>query len=301
MRLNKGFVLRCLAPAVLLYAFVFAYPTIRTVVMSFFNMKTIATPVAAWSFKGLGNYRHIFSSPTFWAAMKNILFIWIISGVITMLFALLFAVILTGRIRGKQFFKAVIYMPNVISVIALGNMWLHYVFNSKYGLLTTIFKALGWTTLANVQWTSPDVIFYSMNVAYSFGYIGYFMLIYISGIERIPADIYESATIDGASRFKAFFTITMPLLRDINATVFTLWTVRVVGFFAVSKVFSPITTSLATMTPMVYAYEAMFGADFVSVEGRIGIAAGACVVMTLIIVVMFSVSNLLWKGETYEF
>ena len=301
MRLNKGFILRCLAPAVLLYAFVFAYPTLRTIVMSFFNMKTIATPVSAWTFKGLGNYEHIFYSPTFWASMKNILFIWIISGVITSLFALVFAVILTGKVRGKQFFKAVIYMPNVISVIALGNMWLHYVFNSKYGLLTTIFKALGWTSLAGVQWTSPDVIFYSMNVAYSFGYIGYFMLIYISGMERIPEDIYESATIDGASRVKAFFRITMPLLRDINATVFTLWTVRVVGFFAVSKVFSPITTSLATMTPMVYAYEAMFGTDFISVEGRIGIAASACVVMTLIIVIMFSVSNLLWKGETYEF
>lgn len=301
MRMNKWFILRCLAPSVLLYAFVFAYPTVRTVVMSFFNMKTIATPVAEWAFKGLENYQHIFLSPTFWRSMQNIFVIWIISGILTMFFALLFAVILTGKVRGKQFFKAVIYMPNVISVIALGNMWLHYVFNGKFGLLTTLFKTLGMEQLAAIQWTGPDMIFYAMNIAYSFGYIGYFMIIYISAIERIPADIYESATIDEASRLKAFTTITMPLLRDINATVFTLWTVRVVGFFAVSKVFSPITTSLATMTPMVFAYEAMFGADFVSVEGRIGIAASACVVMTLLIVIMFSLSNLLWKGESYEF
>jgi multiple sugar transport system permease protein len=264
-------------------------------------MKTISTSIKHWKFAGINNYLHVFQAPIFRQSLLNIMRIWFLSGAITIFLSLFFAVILTGNIRGKQFFKSVIYMPNVISVIALGNMWLHYVFNYKYGLLKTFFSSLNMTGLASIQWTSPDFIFYAMNIAYSFGMIGYFMLIYVSGIERIPAEILESATIDGAGRFRSFISITFPLLKDVNKTVFTLWTVRVVGFFALSKVFSPIDSSPQTITPMVYAYEAMFGADFVSVEGRIGIAASACVVMTVIIVVMFLLSNALTKGDHYEF
>ena len=126
------------------------------------------------------------------------------------------------------------------------------------------------------------------------------MMIYISGIERVPADIYESAKIDGASKLQSFFRITFPLLKDIHGTVFTLWSIRVVSFFSLSKVFSR-NTSMETITPMVYAYEAMFGEDFATVDGRVGIAASACVVMSLIIVIMFSLSQYLTRGEHYEY
>lgn len=302
MRVNKGFLLRCLLPAVAIYLFVYAYPTAKTLVMSFFNMKTIATPVSGWTFKGFDNYLHIFTSGTFWASIKNIVRIWILCGAVVMLQAILFATFLTKNdFPGKRFFRIVVYLPHVMSVIALGNMWLQYVFNSKFGLLTKIFTALGLDSLAQIIWTSPEYIFYAMAIAYCYGMTGYFMMIYISGMERIPEDIYESARIDGASQTQAFFKITFPLLKDIHGTVFTLWSIRVVGFFALAKVFTPWTTSYQTVTPMVYAYEAMFGQDFATVEGRVGIAASACVMMSIITVIMFLLSQLLTKGDHYEF
>ena len=84
-------------------------------------------------------------------------------------------------------------------------MWIHYVYNSKYGLLKSIFSLLHLDELAAMQWTSPNNIFMALVIAYSFGMVGYFMLIFMAGIERIPSDFYEAATIDGANIFQQFF------------------------------------------------------------------------------------------------
>ena len=118
---------------------------------------------------------------------------------------MLMAVILTSGIRGAKFFKAAIYMPNIISAVALATMWIQYVFNYDYGLLNQIVKAFGGE---NVRWLGTDLIFWAMMIAFIFGSVGYYMLIFISGIEGIPQDLYEAATIDGANIFDRFFQIT---------------------------------------------------------------------------------------------
>ena len=166
MRGKKSFLIRCLLPAVLIYSFSFLYPTIKTIIMSFFNMKTIATPVSGWTFQGLNNYFHIFTSSTFWASLRNIGKIWIIGGAMTMFFAIVFAVILTGdQFPGKRMFRTIVYLPNVISIIALGNMWLQYVYNAKFGMLTKLFSTLGMEKLASTVWTAPEHIFIAICIA----------------------------------------------------------------------------------------------------------------------------------------
>ena len=91
-----------------------------------------------------------------------------------------------------------IYLPNLVSAVAMGTMWLYYAL-SKGGLrpLNTI---LGWFGADNVMWTDPTHKFWSMLLAYCFGMVGYHMLIFMSGIERIGVDYYEAATIEGRQR-----------------------------------------------------------------------------------------------------
>lgn len=112
---NKPLVITFLAPAVLCYFIVFLYPTIRTVIMSLFAVESISTPVSAWKFFAFGNYKKLFTTPIFIQSMKNILRIWLAGGLGVMVIAILFAVILTQKIRGKKFFRAAIYLPNVVS------------------------------------------------------------------------------------------------------------------------------------------------------------------------------------------
>ena len=123
-----GFMLPCIITLLVMYA----YPVIRTFLMSFFDMQNITAPIAEWSFVGLGKYSKIFSSQSFLRSLRNMIMIWVVGGVITLALALLFAIILTSGIRFKKFFRAAIYMPNVISAVALATMWIQYIFNQQY-------------------------------------------------------------------------------------------------------------------------------------------------------------------------
>lgn len=302
MKKNKTMMVVFLTPAVLTYLIVFLYPTLRTVIMSFFKVEGVSDAVSTWSFYGLTNFKTIFTtSPLFLQSMVNIGRIWLVGGVCVMILSLLFAVILTSGIRGKSFFRSAIYLPNVVSAVAMGAMWINYVFNAEFGLFNKIFAMLGMEKAALTLWTGPDMIFWSMLIAYCFGMVGYHMLIFMSGIERIPADFYEAATIEGANVWKRFTKITLPLLRGSIRTNIVMWTVTTVGFFIWSQVFSPVNLSNGTVTPMAYMYELVFGASSTAVTVRdSGAGAAIGVVMTLIVVIVFFLTNFIVKNDDVE-
>lgn len=290
-----------LFPAIFLYGLIFFYPTVKTIIMSFFKMSSISDKMSEWIFNGLGNYNNLLSSQLFMQSLKNIFFIWLIGGIIIFFFAILFAVILTSGIKLKSFFRSIIYLPNVVSAVAMATMWIHYIYNSKYGLLKSIFSFFGMDELASMQWTSPNNIFMALVVAYSFGMVGYFMLIFMAGIERIPSDFYEAATIDGANIFQQFFYITLPLLTDVIRTNIVLWTINAIGFFVWSQLFSPLIPEPGTITPMVYMYQEVFGGNTVVLERNVGNGAAVGVILTLIIVLSFIITNILFKDKKIEF
>lgn len=290
-----------LFPAVFLYGLIFFYPTVKTIVMSFFKMSSISAKMLEWSFAGLSNYNNLLNSQLFIQSLKNIFFIWLIGGVIIFFFSILFAVILTSGVKLKSFFRSIIYLPNVVSAVAMATMWIHYVYNSKYGLLKSIFSLLHLDELAAMQWTSPNNIFMALVIAYSFGMVGYFMLIFMAGIERIPSDFYEAATIDGANIFQQFFYITLPLLTDVIRTNIVLWTINAIGFFVWSQLFSPLIPETGTITPMVYMYQEVFGGNTVVLERNVGNGAAVGVILTLIIVLSFIITNILFKDKKIEF
>ena len=210
MKQNKKMIVCFLTPALFFFVVMYLYPIIRTVIMSFFNVEGVSDPMSEWSFNGIGNYQKLIETQLFRTSMMNMLKIFIIGGIAVMLIALLFAVILTSGVRFKAFWRAVIYVPNIINAVAIATMWIQYVFNKRFGLLHSFFTALGLEDLASIDYMNGKWKFWSLLIAFCFGSVGYFMLIFISGIERIPADYYEAATIDGANKLKQFSFITLP-------------------------------------------------------------------------------------------
>jgi len=301
MKRSKTMMFVFLAPAVLSYLAVFLYPTVRTALMSLFDVANITDPVSIWRFVGFENFRTLFTESLFMTSMKNIAGIWLYGGIGIFAVSLLFAVILTSGVRFKSFFRAVVYLPNVISAVAMGTMWIHYVYNAKYGLFKTVFGALGLESLSNIQWTAPDSVFGSLIVAYSFGMVGYFMLIFMAGIEKIPADFFEAATLEGAGGLRKFRSITFPLLKDVLRTNIVLWSINAVGFFVWSQIFSPLTPEMGTVTPMVYMYQTVFGASTVVTDRNVGAGAAVGVVLTCIVILSFAVTNLLFRDEKLEY
>lgn len=296
-----------LLPAVAAFCLVFIYPTVRTLIMSFFYVPAVTDGIAEWEFVGMANYAKLAGSPMFARSLKNIFNIWIWGGLGVFAAAALFAVILTTDGIGpkeKSFFRAVIYLPNVVSAVAMATMWVHYAFNSKYGLFFSVFSALGLEGAAAFQWTSPENQFFAMTIAYSFGMVGYYLLIFMAGIDKIPRDFFEAATLEGAGVFRKFLTITAPLMRDVLRAGIVMWSISTVAFFIWSQMFSPLSADLGTITPMVYMYDLVFNRSIVPSDPRLlnaGAGAAVGVLMTIAVILVFGSVNLLIRGRELEY
>lgn len=297
MKKNKSLIFWFMLPTVLSLLIMYVYPVIRTVAMSFFKVESLTASLGDWKFNGIANYIKIFGSNSFRVSMQNMLLIWIVGGLLTLALAMLFAVILTSGIRGKKFFRAAIYMPNIISAVALATMWVQYIFNFDYGLLNNVVNLLGGE---KVKWLGTDLKFWAMTISYVFGSVGYYMLIYISGIEGIPADLYEAATLDGASKATQFAKVTLPLMKGILKTSITFWSINAATFFLWSKMFAPIETEESTIVPVIYLYDIVFGGKGIT-QRDAGAGAAVGVVLTLIIIVIYSVMNLMLKDTDLEY
>ena len=284
-------------PAVLSLLIMFVYPVFRTVLMSFFQVESVTATTADWTFYGLGNYLKIFKSASFLISMRNMLMIWFVGGIITLALAMLMAVVVTSGIRGKKFFRAAIYLPNIISAVALATMWIQYIFNYDYGMLNEIVQLFGGD---KVKWLGTDLKFWAMTGSFIFGSVGYYMLIYISGIEGIPQDLYEAATIDGSGKVSQFTRITLPLLKGVIKTSITFWSINTTTFFLWTKMFSPIDTESSTIVPVIYLYDMVFGGKGITTRDA-GAGAAVGVVLTLIIIAVYLVTEKLFKGNDLEY
>jgi len=268
--------------------------------MSFFAVTNVTDPVSTWKFNGLGNYLKIFNSEVYIQSLKNIGRIWLFGGLGTMFFALVFAVVLAGNKKGNKSFRAIIYIPNVISAVAMGTMWLNYVYNSEYGLLHRFLGFLGVHAASNIIWTGPGIKFWAMLAAYCFGAVGYFMLIFISGIEQIPKDYYDAAIIEGAKPVRCFFLVTMPFIRGVTRTNIVMWTVSVTGFFLWSQIFSPINLSYDTVAPVNYMYTIVFGSAAAISPRDSGAGAAIGVILVVIIIIAFLSTGFIVRHDESE-
>lgn len=302
LKKNKAVLGIFLAPALLIFIMIFLYPIIRTLIMSFFYIDGVTAEANTWQFVGIENYLKLFNTTLFRESMWNLFRIWFFGALIVMPIALLFATILTSGIRFKKFFRAVIYLPNIVSAVALATMWLQAVYSSKFGLWKRFFELLGMEKLAKFQWLNADHKFMALLIAYCFGMVGYNMLIFISGIERISPEYYEAATLDGANKIKQFRYITLPLLKDVTRTCLTMWSVSAIGFFTWSQLFSSVGMDKSTVTPTVYMYAQIFGAASSGVtERNAGLGAAIGVVLCIATVLIFWILNKTLKNTDVEF
>lgn len=300
-RMIGGFVL----PIVVVYLLIFLYPTVRTVYMSFFKLKNLAAPMDSWEFVGLENYIGLFKNGLILQGFSNVIKIAFLGGFGTFLIALFFAVVLSGKVRGKKVLRAIVYLPNLITPVAMVTMWTQYIYNNEYGLLHSVFNALGLKQLAAIPWTSAEWAFRSMLIAFCFGSVGYYMVIYMSAMEKIPQDLYDYAGMEGAGKLHMFWRITMPLLKDTTKTAITFWGIGAINFFLWSRVFSTNPVEPSTIVPANYMFAMVFGgsssgssnASMLNVGG--GCAVG--VLLTLCVIAVFAVVSFLLGNEKYEY
>lgn len=272
--------------------------------MSFFYVGTVTDSFSLWEFVGFENYSNLFKSQMFIQSLKNIFYIWFYGGIGVFSIAMFLSLLLTSGYKGKDFYRAVIYLPNVVSAVAMATMWVQYAFSSKYGLFHSLFQTLGLESLAAFQWTSPTNQLFAMTIAYCFGMVGYYVLIFMAGIEKIPTSYLEAATLEGANLFRKFISITFPLMRGVLKSSIVMWSVTSIAFFIWSRVFSPLDADVGTITPMVYMYDMVFGKSLVVTDPRLlnaGAGASVGVIMTGLTVAVFGIVNLFIRDKKLQY
>ena len=190
-------------------------PFFQTIYMSFSKSKAFG----AYQFCGLENYVEMFKSPEFWKATWNSIYFCILTVPIGVFLALLVAVLLNAKIKGKTAFRAIYFLPMVVAPAAVAMVW-KWIFNTEYGILNSLLgKSMRWLT-------DPKIVLITCAIVAIWSAIGYDAVLLLSGIQNISRTLYEAADLDGASKVQQFFHITLPM---VSPTLFVVLIMRLMS------------------------------------------------------------------------
>ncbi len=189
---------------VIVYAAFILIPAIGTVGLSFTDFNIFQS-----SFVGLRNYARLLEDERFFRSLVNTLYYTVGTIVPSLVLGLLIAVVLNNPVRGRAGFRMVIFLPHVLSVVAVSLAWM-YLYNPSAGVFNQLLRQMG---LPRFDWLrDPDMAMPSIIGMQIWNGVGYYMVVYLAGLQTIPDYLYEVADMDGATRPRKFFSITLPML-----------------------------------------------------------------------------------------
>ncbi|MGO5052411.1 carbohydrate ABC transporter permease [Lachnospiraceae bacterium LCP25S3_G4] len=195
-------------------------PIFQTIYQSFFKTGSFGRGNV---FVGMQNYERLIADDKVWQALGNTLKYAIIEVPLSIVIAIVLAVLLNKKMKGRSIYRAIYFLPMVVAPAAVAMVW-RWLYNSEFGLLNHALNAIG---LKSVNWISnPKIAIISVAIVGVWSVIGYNMVLFLAGLQEIPRDYYEAAEIDGASGIHQFFNITLPL---ISPTMFFVVVTRVIA------------------------------------------------------------------------
>lgn len=232
------------APGLVFFSIFSFYPMLNAIWTSFFNKRLLSLKAPA--FIGLQNYRRVLGAADFWnSARATALFT---VGVFVPLFvlSLFFAALITSMKRGKRLAQAALYSPAVLSSVVAALIWLLML--DPRGLANQFVNFLAMTPGIDHRWLSDGtMVRVSTIIVYVWKYLGYFTILFVTGIGKIPDSVNEAAVVDGAGPVRRFFFITLPLLRPTTVLVSVMILIQCMKTFSTQYLF---TQSGAPLAPI---------------------------------------------------
>jgi len=277
------------APALLVIAVFFFLPVVAAFLISLTDFDIYAlADLANLRFVGLGNYLKLLHTPLFWQALGNTLY-FVGAGVpLSIAASLGAALLLHSRLtRFKPFFRTALFAPVVTTLVAVAVIW-RYLFNTRYGLLNYALGGLGidpidW--LGDPHWAMPAIILFAV-----WKNFGYNMIIFLAGLQSIPDELYEAARIDGASIWRQFASVTLPMLSPVVMLVGILTIAGYFQLFAEPYVMTQGGPLQSTVSVLYFMYEEGFK------WWNLGSASAVAFVLFLLI---FAVTALQLRGKRW--
>jgi putative chitobiose transport system permease protein len=242
-----------LAPALIVLALTVFWPALQAFYLSFTRFEYDLTQPPAWV--GFANFQKLWRDPVFWKTLGNTVLYLVCVVPLLVTLSLGLAILVNQNLKGIRWFRTAYYTPVVISMVVAGIAW-KWLYASN-GLLNQGLQILGFSE--GIPWlTSPDLSLFSVMAVTVWKGLGYYMVIYLAGLQGIPADLYEAAAIDGSDGLQRHWDITIPLMRPY------LFLVAVISSISATKVFEEIFIMTkgeplnSSKTVVYYLYERAF-------------------------------------------
>ncbi|MEV6305925.1 sugar ABC transporter permease [Actinoplanes sp. NPDC051861] len=277
---NRGYAVY-LIPGVLASIAVIIVPLVMTVYISFTKWTGVGSP--RWV--GFDNYTRLFADELFWQSFSNIVLLIIAMAVIPTLLGLVLAAVLFDYVakhfgdRWAGAFRSGYYLPQVIPVAVTGIIW-SWILHPSYGALNRILESIGLGGLARNWLGDPDYALYSVMAVMVWFQLGYPIVMFMSGLQRIDPSIYEAADLDGASWWQRFRKITVYMIRPEFYVVLITTTIAALKIFGQVFVLTGGGPSNATLVPSYFAYRNFFE------KAQVGYGSAISTVLTVLIVVL---------------
>ncbi len=279
-------------PSLLGFLVFFLFPVLVSLVLSLCKWN-LSSGFGNIKFFGIENFKAIMTDPWFTDSMKNSLIFTAVTVIVGICLSLVLAVLLTKMAYFRNTLKVMFFLPYISSAVAVAIVWM-VILQPTYGPLNQILRSIGiqqtpnW--LADMHWALPALI-----AMYIWQNLGYNMVVYMAGLASIPTELYEAASIDGASGLKKFFSITVPM---VSPTTFFIAIMGIINSFKVFDQVQVLTQGgPGTSTTMLALYIYREAFQFYNM----GYASAAAWVMFVII---FAVTVIQWMGQkkwvTYE-
>ncbi|MDR3373779.1 MAG: sugar ABC transporter permease [Ancalomicrobiaceae bacterium] len=293
--IRRRMIIAFLAPALFLYLALMILPAVQAFWLSLYSTSGFGdTP--RWV--GIDNYIRLYADPIFLKSVVNTLIVFIVGGIGVFGLAFVFTVLLNSGIWGKKLFRALIFMPNVIALVAIATFW-SFVFTPRYGLLTSFLKTIGLNGLAATSWTAPENTFFAMLVGFVWVSAGFFTILVLAGADKIPLDMCEAARLEGASHFTIFRLITIPMIWDVIVITIVLWTITAIRLVEYPYAFGGPNIDQNLYTPGIYLYIMGFGQR--EPVYALGYATSIGVALFLFTVISIVTLRFVLRRETVEF
>lgn len=273
-----------LLPALVVLGLTVFYPAIQAFYLSFTQYEYDITQPPVWI--GLENFQRLLSDRVFWRTLRNTV-IYLVGVVpILVIVPLWLAILVNQRLTGIRWFRAAFYTPVIISMVVAGIAW-RWLY-AENGLLNQFVQGLHLADTAIPWLTSPNLALFSVMAVTIWKGLGYYMVIYLAGLQSIPADLYEAGAIDGSDGWRRHVDITIPLMRPY------LLLVAVISAISATKVFEEVYIMTqggprnSSKTLVYYVYESAFQDLEISYACTIGLVMFLFILTLSVIRLMIS-------------
>lgn len=287
---QNRFVFCCLAPAVILVVLFMVIPTLDVFRTAFYQKDTF---VSEATFAGFFNFKILFQDARFIESIQNTILYVVLITLITLILAIMFATLLTrGNFKGKNFFRVIFYIPNILSIVVVAGIF-SAIYAPSNGILNTILDMIGLGGLQQQWLGNPDIINYSVIGSLVWQAIGYYMVMYMASMASIPENLYEAAGLEGAGAIKQFFMITLPLVWNNIRTTLTFFVISTINL---SFMFIQLTSegNLGSEVALNYMYNNAFA-------GKYGFGMAIGVVIFIFSFALSGILNKITERDVLEF